>query len=159
MRSQALHNPDSKFPVNLNYIHHPQVLCPYCNQWHVRWNHFSQSGHNQTKRGADGGGSKKTKLLQISFIKYTLYTEEQLKQTSNEKENSKLSTLRKQSEQSNIRAAAGNGRVGRQPNKVCTSIWETLRKKEVHSMKTSADKKLFGNCQPGQRIVLTGSYR
>lgn len=32
-------------------------------------------------------------------------------------------------------------------------------KKEMHSMKASADKKLLGNCQAGQRIVLTGSYR
>lgn len=29
----------------------------------------------------------------------------------------------------------------------------------MHSMKASADKKLLGNCQAGQKIVLTGSYK
>jgi len=40
-----------------------------------------------------------------------------------------MSTLRKQTEQSNIHAAAGKGKFGREPNKVCTSIWEALGKK------------------------------
>lgn len=41
-----------------------------------------------------------------------------------------MSMPSKQTEQSNIHAPAGKRRVGRKPNKACTSIWETLEKQK-----------------------------